>query len=83
MKIIVNNHEFETNPAGVNTDLMFIGTVHSGTGIQENVFGFTEEQVIEIAKELKKLNNDFNTVHIYSPVNKSERVYIGIRFLNH
>ena len=83
MKIIVNNQEFETNPTGINTNVLFMGTVHSGTGIQENVYGFTEQQVLETAKELKKLNSDFNTVHIYGPFDSFciKREYVGVHFL--
>jgi hypothetical protein len=84
MKITINNQEFETNPTGINSNLVFLGTVHSGTGKTETVFGFTEQQVIDMAKELQKLNKDFNTVHIYGPCNNgSKRTYIGVRFLNH
>ena len=84
MKIVVNNQEFETNPTGINTNIVFMGTVHSGTGLQENVYGFTEEQVIETAKELQKLNSDFNTVHIYGPYDFLciKREHVGTYFLN-
>ena len=83
MKIIVNNQEFETNPTGINTNVVFMGTVHSGTGIQENVYGFSIEQVIEVAKKLKKLNSDFNTVHVYSPYDFLciKREHVGTYFL--
>lgn len=83
MKIIINNQEFETNPTGINTNVVFMGTVHSGTGIQENVYGFSIEQVIEVANELKKLNSDFNTVHVYGPYDSFciKREYVGTYFL--
>ena len=83
MKIIVNNQEFETNPTGINTNVVFMGTVHSGTGIQENVYGFSIEQVIEVANELKKLNSNFNTVHVYGPYDSFciKREHVGIYFL--
>lgn len=83
MKIIVNNQEFETNSTGINTNVLFMGTVHSGTGIQENVYGFTEQQVLETAKELKKLNSDFNTVYVYGPFDSFciKREHVGVHFL--
>ena len=82
MKIIVNNQEFETNPTGLNQCLVFLGTVHSGTGIQETVYGFTENHVIELAESLKKLNKDFTVVHIYSPCNMDlNREYVGVKIL--
>ena len=83
MKILVNNKEFETNPTGVNTNIVFKGTVHSGTGVQENVYGFTSDQVVEIARQLKDINPDFNTVHVYSPYDFLciKREHIGTYFL--
>jgi hypothetical protein len=44
----------------------------------------TEEQVIETAKELQKLNPDFNTVHIYGPYDFLciKREHVGTYFLN-
>ena len=83
MKIIINNQEFETNPTGINTNVVFMGTVHTGSGVQENIYGFTEQQVIETAKELKKLNPDFNTVHVYGPFDPFciKREYVSVHFL--
>ena len=83
MGIMIGNKEFNNNPTGVNPNIVFMGTVHTGTGIQENVYGFTAEQVVEVAKELKKLNNDFNIVHIYSPYDFLcvKREFIGYRML--
>lgn len=83
MGIMIGNKEFNNNPTGVNPNMVFMGTVHTGTGIQENVYGFTIEQVVEVAKELKKLNNDFNTVHIYSPYDFLcvKRELVGYRIL--
>lgn len=83
MKISVNDKEFETNPTGMNPNVIFMGTVHSGTGIQENVYGFTTEQVIETAKKLKELNSDFNTVHVYGPYDFLciKREHVGTYFL--
>ena len=82
MKIIVNNQEFETNPSGLNTSLLFMGTVHTGTSIQENVYGFSTEQIISFARQLKEANNDFNTVHIYRPCGSdSSREHVGTYFL--
>lgn len=83
MGIMIGNKEFNNNPTGVNPNIVFMGTVHAGTGIQENVYGFNEKQVIETARELKKLNNDFNTVHIYGPYDFLciKREYIGYRVL--
>jgi hypothetical protein len=82
MKIIVNNQEFETNPSGLNTSLLFMGTVHTGTSIQENVYGFSAEQIISFARQLKEANNDFNTVHVYGPCGSgSSREHVGTYFL--
>lgn len=83
MRIIVNNQEFETNPTGINTNVVFMGTVHTGTGIQENIYGFSIEQIIEVANELKKLNSDFNTVHVYGPYDSFciKREHVGTYFL--
>lgn len=64
-----------------NTDIMFMATVHNCAGIQENVYGFTRDQVIELVKELKKSNNDFRIAHIYSPIDGSKRNYIGYEML--
>jgi hypothetical protein len=56
--------------------------VHSGTGLQENVYGFTEDHVIELAEELRKLNKDFTVVHIYSPYDIDlKRKYVGVKLL--
>ena len=82
MKIEINNQIFETNPSGLNTNILFMGTVHTGTSIQENVYGFSTEQIISFAKQLKEANNDFNTVHIYGPCNSDlSRTHIGTYFL--
>ena len=83
MKIVVNNQEFETNPTGMNPNTIFMGTVHSSTGIQEDVYGFNPDEVFNVAKQLKELNNDFNTVHIYGPYDFLciKREYIGMRLL--
>lgn len=77
MHILVNNQNFETNPSKLSEDLLFKGTVHTGTSITETIYGVTEDEVMFLAKSLKKLNNDFNTVHLYSP----DGNYIGARFL--
>ena len=81
--ITINDQQFENNPTGVNPNTVFMGTVHTSTGIQENVYGFTTNQVIETAKKLKELNNDFNTVHIYGPYDFLciKREYVGYRLL--
>ena len=81
--ITINDQQFENNPTGVNPNTVFMGTVHTGTGIQENVYGFTSDQVVETAKKLKELNNDFNTVHIYGPYNFLciKREYVGYKLL--
>ena len=82
MKIEINKQTFETNPTGMNEALVFKGTVHSGTGLQENVYGFTENHVIELAEELRKLNKDFTVVHIYSPYDMDlKRKYVGVKLL--
>lgn len=82
MRITIGDKIFENNPTATNQNLVFMGTVHTGTGIQENIYGFNEQQIIEVAMELKKLNKDFNIVHIWGPCNhNSERNYIGYRML--
>ena len=83
MIITVNNQRFETNPTGANTNVVFMGTVHSGTGLQENVYGFSIDQVLYVARELKELNSDFNTVHVYGPYDSFliKREHIGTYFL--
>lgn len=78
MIITINNHEFNTNPSGAPKELLFEGTVHTGTGLTEKVYGWTEEEVFTLAGELKQLNKDFNTLHVYSP---GERLHIGTLFL--
>lgn len=81
--ITINNQQFENNPTGVNPNTIFMGTVHTGTGIQENVYGFNFDQVVETAKKLKELNPDFNTVHVYGPYGLLciKREYIGYKLL--
>lgn len=83
MKITINNQELETNPTGMNTAMVFMGTVHNGTELQIEVFGFNEEQVIEMAQKVKSLDRDYNTVHIYGPENIwAPRTKVGIKFLD-
>lgn len=81
--ITINNQQFENNPTGANPNTIFMGTVHTGSGIQESVYGFTKDQVIETAKKLKELNPDFNTVHIYGPYDFLciKREYVGYKLL--
>ena len=81
--ITIGDKTFENNPTGVNTNMVFMGTVHTGSGIQENVYGFTADQVLETAKQLKELNPDFNTVHIYGPYDFLciKREYVGYKLL--
>lgn len=80
--INIKGIDFENNPTGMNTNLVWMGTVHTGTGIQENVYGFNEAQIIETAKKLKELNPDFNTVQIYGPCNiGSKRTHVGYKLL--
>ena len=82
MKITINNQELETNPTGMNTAVVFMGTVHDGTK-QIEVFGFNEEQVIEMAQKVKLLDRNYNTVHIYGPENIwAPRTKVGIKFLD-
>lgn len=82
MAIMIGNQRFENNPTGVNPAMVFMGTVHTGSGIQENVYGFNEEQVVETARKLKEINPEFNTVHIYGPENIwAPRTYVGYRIL--
>ena len=49
MAIMIGSQRFENNPTGVNPAMVFMGTVHTGSGIQENVYGFNEDQVVETA----------------------------------
>lgn len=80
--IIIGNHIFENNPLGINPSLVFMGTVHNGAGIQENVYGLTEQQVIELAMELKNIKKDFTILHIYGPCGDNlNREYIGYKRL--
>ena len=79
MRININNYEFETNPSRMPEDMLFKGSVHTGTSIVETVYGSTEEEVLSLALQLKQLNKDFNTVHIYGPGNP--RIHIGVKFL--
>ena len=83
MKITINNQELETNPTGVSTTMVFMGTVHDGTERQIEIFGFNEEQVIEMARKVKSLDSNYNTVHIYSPENIwAPRTKVGTKFLD-
>lgn len=83
MAIMIGSQRFENNPTGVNPNTIFMGTVHNGAGVQENVYGFNADQVVETAKKLKELDNSFNTVHIYGPYDFLciKREYIGYRIL--
>lgn len=82
MKITINNKELETNPTGMNTAMVFMGTVHDGTK-QIDIYGFNEEQVIALAKEIKSLDKNYNTVHIYGPENIwAPRTKVGTKFLD-
>ena len=78
--ITIKETQFDNNPSGMNPNILFMGTVHTGTGIQENVYGFTEDEVIELARKLKELNKDFSIVHIYAP-SENLRTKIGYRLL--
>jgi hypothetical protein len=83
MKITINNQELETNPTGINTNLVFMGTVHDGTERQVDVYGFNAEQVIEVARKIKSMDSNYNTVHIYGPSNiGSNRTHVGTKFLD-
>ena len=81
--ITIGNKTFENNPTGVNPNVVFMGTVHNGAGNQENVYGFTEAQVVETAKKLREIDPSFNTVHIYGPYDFLciKREYVGYRIL--
>ena len=82
MKITINNQEFETNPSGINPNIIFKGTVHDGTGRVVDVYGFNEEEIIKLANEVKALDKNYNTVHIYGPENIwADRTYVGVKFL--
>ena len=44
---------------------------------------YTEEDVIKLAREVKSLNKDYNTVHIYGPENIwANRTYVGVKILD-
>ena len=77
MHILIGNQEFNINPSGLSTKLLFRGTVHTGTSLVETVYGVTKDEVISLAYQLKELNKDFNTVHLYNPTGE----YIGVKFL--
>lgn len=79
--IVIKNTTFDNNPTGMNPDLVFMGTVHNGAGAQENVYGFNEEDVIRLAKKLKIIDKDFNTVHIWGPCDGLKRNYIGYKII--
>jgi hypothetical protein len=79
MKININNHEFETNPSKLPEEFLLKGSVHTGTSIVETVYGSTTEEVLSLANQLKQLNKDFNTVHLYGIGNP--RPHIGVKFL--
>ena len=51
--------------------------------LSECVVEMEDEEVVEVAKELKKLNNDFNIVHIYGPYDVLcfKREFVGYRIL--
>ena len=61
MRITINNQEFETNPSGINTNIIFKGTVHDGTGRVVDVYGFNEEEIVKLANEVKALDKNYNT----------------------
>lgn len=75
--IVVGNQEFDNNPSKLPTNLLFKGTVHTGTSIVETIYGVTKDEVVSLAYQLKELNKDFNTVHLYNP----DGEYIGVKFL--
>ena len=77
MIININNKSFDTNPFDLPENLCFKGTIHTGTSIVENIYGPTKEDVIDLAYQLKELNKDFNTVHLYN----SDGEHIGVKFL--
>lgn len=77
MKVMINNKEFDNNSSKLPINLLFKGTVHTGTSLVEIVYGVTKDEVISLAYQLKELNKDFNTVHLYNPTGE----YIGVKFL--
>lgn len=77
MRILIGNQEFNVNPSGLSTGLLFKGTVHTGTSLVETVYGVTKDEVISLAYQLKELNKNFNTVHLYNSTGE----YIGVKFL--
>ena len=81
--ITIGDKTFENNPTGVNPNTVFMGTVHNGAGNQENVYGFSVDQVMDTARKLKEIDSSFNTVHIYGPYDFLciKREYVGYRIL--
>ena len=66
----------------INPNIIFKGTVHDGTGRVVDVYGFNEEEIVKLANEVKALDKNYNTVHIYGPENIwADRTYVGVKFL--
>lgn len=78
MIIIIKDTDFENNPSHLNEDAAWKGTVHTGSGIMENVYGVSKDHVIELAKCLKNINRDFSFVLVYQPITNKRREYVEL-----
>lgn len=82
MELTINGQIIETNPTGITPAVLFLGTVHNGTEQQIDVYGFNENDIMELANKIKEADHTYNTVHIYGPENIwSPRTYVGVKFL--
>lgn len=88
MKITHNGIEFETNPNQISEVMQFKGNVYSENPHNESVipivsiFGFDKDEIIELFKEFKKIEDKSSCVQIFGPGNVfSPRNYVDTVYL--
>lgn len=76
--MIINGKEFNNNPSGLLKTMIFQGVVSDGI-YNTYIYESSKEKVIELAKELKKLDPNYTSVEVYGPENYgSDRIFIEI-----
>lgn len=68
------NTQFNNNPNGMNELIQWKGEVNTGCYETIEVFGFTEGQIIDVARQFKNLEPKADIVTIYGPAD-----FLGIR----
>lgn len=88
MIITYNGIEFETNPNQASEAMQFKGNVYSentcNTAISPivSIFGFDKDEIFELSKEFKKIEDNAFVVQIFGPGNiYSPRNYVDTIYL--